>query len=504
MTTYNHLDQPTEIDSATEMCCDGEIELGAKTVLLISAYFPPGTSSGTMRTVKFAEYLPDFGWTPVVLTMNPEAYHPNRIDPTWVRIQNSQLRVYRTPVWMPDRTLSRWYKRLHDMGRSKAAGEDSNSPLNPGRGPEQSKRPWPIRVLRDWLHFPDDYGGWLIPGILEGRRIMRREKIDVVYSTSPSTVTHLIAMRLKRFTNLPWIADFRDPWEVLFPECVYLDENRLKRAAEIRAGERVVASADLVITNTDRACSAYQKRFPYLPATKFVTLPNGFDPQDFENIPHTNSEGPKLTIMYAGTFFADLRSPNEILEAVTELVNEGRLDPDRFVLKIVGSSSFTQPETPVIEVIPRVSHSKSLRMMAESDILLLLQQSEKYRLQIPAKTYEYMAAQKWILAIAPEGATADLVRRMPNGMLVLPGHREDLKNAILHFYRLFLEKRLYPVPQDEILIRSFRRRDQTRVLAEWLDRASRNRKREVRTGLNPVLLKRRNPRSALPQTPRTY
>jgi hypothetical protein len=442
-----------------------------------------------MRTVKFVEYLPDFGWTPIVLTMNPDAYHPNRIDPTWVRIHNSQLRVYRTPVWMPDRILSRWYKRLRNMGQS-TTGEDSHSRYNSGRVPEESKRRWPTRVVRDWLHFPDHYGGWLVPGILEGRSIIRRERVDVIYSTSPSTVTHLIAMALKRIVGVPWIADFRDPWEALFPECVYFDENHLKRVAEIKAGESVVASADLVITNTDRACDAYRNRFPQLPASKFVTLPNGFDPQDFENISHTNSEGSKLTLMYAGTFFADLRSPNEILEAVTELIKEGRLDPNRFVLRIVGSSSFSQPETPAIELIPRVSHSKSLQMMAESDILLLLQQSEKYRLQIPAKTYEYMASKKWILAIASEGATADLVRQMPNAALVLPGRGDELKNALLHFYRLFLEKRLYPIPYDEALVRSFSRHDQTRVLAEWLDRASRTPKHGgTRSGLNttPVL-----------------
>ena len=423
-----------------------------------------------MRTVKFAEYLPTFGWTPVVLTMNADAYHPLRIDPTWARVQNSELKVHRTPVWMPDRALARWYKRLRNLGRL-SPRENSNNNFSPGSGLQPVNRAWPIRVVRDWLHFPDDYGGWLVPGILEGRSIIRPERIDVIYSTSPSTVTHLIAMALKRFAGVPWIADFRDPWEALFPECVYFDENHLKRAAEIKVGERVVASADLVITNTDRARSAYQNRFPHLRASKFVTLPNGFDPQDFENVSRTNSEGPKLTVVYAGTFFAGLRSPNEILDAVTELVSERHVDPQRFVLKIVGSGSLSRPKTSAIEVLPRVSHSASLQMMAEADILLLLQQSEKYRLQIPAKTYEYMAARKWILAIAPEGATADLVRRMPNGLVIQPGQKELLKNAISNLYSMFLQKRLYPVPHDEVLIRSFTRQEQTKVLAEWLNRA---------------------------------
>lgn len=320
------------------------------------------------------------------------------------------------------------------------------------------------------MHFPDDYGGWLFPGTRAGKKVLREEKISFLYSTSPSPVAHMIAQRLKHATGLPWIADFRDPWEALFPECFFMDdENKLKHALEIKVGEKAIAAADLVIANTESARIAFVNRFPNLPKEKFVALPNGFDPKDFASVRPTTSEGQKLTFTHAGTFFPGLRTPDEILTALAELIREGTIDPARVTLKFVGCGNFSSPELPTLEVIPRVSHAESLRIMAESDVLLLPQQSDKYNLMIPAKAYEYMAVGKWVLAIAPEGATAGLVKRMPNGIVVAPGDKQDLKARIAAFYTMFLNKKLYPVPRDQALIDSYTRREQTGVLARWMN-----------------------------------
>jgi hypothetical protein len=88
---------------------------------------------------------------------------------------------------------------------------------------------------------------------------------------------------------------------------------------------------------------------------------------------------------------------------------------------------------------------------------------------IPAKAYEYMAVGKWVLAIAPEGATAGIVKRMPNGIVVAPRDKQDLKSRIAAFYTMFLNKKLYPVPRDQALINSYTRREQTGVLARWMN-----------------------------------
>jgi glycosyltransferase involved in cell wall biosynthesis len=107
--------------------------------------------------------------------------------------------------------------------------------------------------------------------------------------------------------------------------------------------------------------------------------------------------------------------------------------------------------------------------MRDSDLLLLFQNSPKYNMQVPAKTYEYMASGKWILTVAPPGATTELVAPLPNNIVVEPKDHAGMKAAILRLYDLFLQGRLYPVPRNVEMVRRFDRRNQCRDLAVWFN-----------------------------------
>jgi glycosyltransferase involved in cell wall biosynthesis len=437
-------------------------------VLMIAHYFPPGTSSGTLRTVKFAKYLPDSNWEPFILTMRTEAYHPSRIDPSLLAEIDNGLKVYRTPVWMPDRLLVSLKKSIFaagteapQLGRAPATAD----PVSPG---VQSGL---ARHIRDWLQFPDAYGGWLVPGFWQAQKLMRDQKIDLIYSTAPSPVAHMIALLLRRWGRRPWVADFRDPWECLFPESVYVEgEHRWRRQAEIAWAKRVVQGADLVIANTERLCRAFRDRFQNSPPGKFVTIPNGFDAEDFRGLRPGPDPAGKFTICHAGTFFGQLRSPDEVLVAIHELVEEGQIDPADLRVILVGCGVCETYKAPYLEVIPRVGYKKSLQIMADSHVLLLLQQSPKYWLQVPAKTYEYLAIRRWILAITPEGATRDVVTALPNAIVIQPGQGQDLKCSILRLYRMHRSGRLYPCPVSDDAVRQFSREEQTRTLSNHFSR----------------------------------
>jgi glycosyltransferase involved in cell wall biosynthesis len=429
--------------------------------LMIAHYFPPGTSSGTLRTVAFAKYLPEFDWQPLVLTMHPSAYHSLRQDASLAQAISPDLKVHRTVVWAPDRTLARWKKRLSPSSNGSKSAEP----------PPQAVTAIPSRKnalahLRDWFQFPDAYGGWLVPALWRGYRVMKAEKVDVIYSTAPSPVAHMIAMGLKKLTGCAWVADFRDPWECLFPDTVYIEgEHALRQRAEVAVAEKVVRRADLVIANTARLCSAFYDRFPDLPRQKFVTIPNGFDSDDFTGVATRPDPGGVFTIAHLGTFFDTLRSPDEVLVAIRELVDAGEVDPQKLRVKLVGCGPYRKHAAPYLEVIPRVAHHESLEMMAQSHVLLLLQQSPKYFLQVPAKTYEYMATGQWILTVAGEGATRDTVAGLPNGIVVTPGRADELKAAILKLYRAHLAGSLYPAPAARECVNRFSRKEQTRTLA---------------------------------------
>src|SRR2546426_2296446 len=124
---------------------------------MIAYHFPPeGSSSGVLRTLKFSKYLPEFGWRPHVLTLKEEFYL--RRDEELARDIPSDVVVHRTNALDPRFSCS----------------------------------------------LPDRFAGWVPFGVLEGKRVSRRQKIDAIFSTSPLPSAHLIALLLKRSLGYPW------------------------------------------------------------------------------------------------------------------------------------------------------------------------------------------------------------------------------------------------------------------------------------------------------------
>ncbi len=67
-----------------------------KRVLLLAYLFPPIANSGTQRPLKFAKYLTQYGWEPIVMTASHcEAY---QTDPALLDELPKSVRVMRVPM----------------------------------------------------------------------------------------------------------------------------------------------------------------------------------------------------------------------------------------------------------------------------------------------------------------------------------------------------------------------------------------------------------------------
>ena len=149
---------------------------------------------GLVRAMKFAKYLPEYGWEPVVLTVKPTV--EAGADP-------GQTRVYRTGYV----DIIEKVKGLVGMDNGR---REVNKTLA-ARGSGEKKGSGGT-FLRELISLPDEEIGWYNFALEEGKKILRDEKIDLIFSTSPPETAHLIARKLKRHRHLPWIADLRDLW----------------------------------------------------------------------------------------------------------------------------------------------------------------------------------------------------------------------------------------------------------------------------------------------------
>ena len=176
-----------------------------KKVLIISYYFPPSGGSGVQRWLKFVKYLPEFGYEPIVLTVDPTVASYPQIDATLLQDIPSLVRVERTTT----REMLSLYKRVSPTKEIPYGGFANEN--------TQGLFSTISRFIRGNFFLPDPRRGWNKFAYKKACELIEQEQIDTVITTSPPHSTQLIGLKLKkRFPSIQWIADLRDPWRDIF------------------------------------------------------------------------------------------------------------------------------------------------------------------------------------------------------------------------------------------------------------------------------------------------
>jgi glycosyltransferase involved in cell wall biosynthesis len=437
-------------------------------VLLIHFSFPPDGTVGSQITAKFAKYLPQCGWEPHVLTAKERYY--TQIDPTTVRDVVRWDLVHRTATIPHPRHAYLAVKALFN-GSHRAAGA-AEAPHAAA-----SARSGLRRTLRSLLTVPDDVTGWIPPAVMAGLWLIKRHQIGCLFSSGPPWTNHLVAYILARVTGLPWAACFEDPWSQVKATVAAEDSSPLSLRLEARLERAVVARANAVICLNDHHRQVMVAQSGGLPAGKFITIPNGYDPDEFRSIDDSASVPPRdqFVVTYVGSIYFT-RTPRHVFIAVRQLIDSGGLSPDRFRMQFIGDCATAEgqsirvlaAECGVAEFLhlrPLVPRDEAIRAMQQAHILLVL--AHDWVVQIPAKVYHYARVGRPILALAPEGATADFIRRSGAGTVVDPQDVEGIARALSHYWDRFTTGRPL-IGANSDFLRRFDRRRLTADLSELL------------------------------------
>jgi glycosyltransferase involved in cell wall biosynthesis len=443
-----------------------------KKILLISYHFPPSAAIGGLRTSNFAKYLPSFGWIPHVLTL--EDHYLNA--PDWERLKDlgaikiikaGQLPTLRDAYLLTKKSCNRILKR-NPIPQKKLEMPDSSwiTRSNTETLSEKLKR----YLISLFLTFPDLESGWILPAIFQAVREIRNEKINCFLTTLPPISVHLVGTLVKMMTGVKWVADFRDPWmtgRIKFPSCAL--SNKIESWLE----REVIRKADLVIFNVQQMRDAYKSKYATETASKFIHIPNSIDHRTFSQVrPLKKYE--KFTLSYVGSFYWD-RSPEPIFDALSQLIREGRVDPEEVRVKLVGTCQYVKGEPiakmiraydldPVVQVLEAVPYLNALEIIRQSHLALLFAPNQP--LQIPGKVYDYIGAGAKILAIAEKSATADLIHSTNCGKTFHPLDIENIKEFIFET----MANRPSIDPDYSMVISQFDARRITESLANHLNR----------------------------------
>jgi glycosyltransferase involved in cell wall biosynthesis len=410
-----------------------------KNVLMIAYVFPPIAYAGTYRTLRFCRYLPENGWLPSVVTIK----HAPDLDND-IRLLNQlppEIDIYRTPTidfWRM------WERHKKTVRRSKAEISDNDLLPNSVKSDNRitsnlSKRV--KAVFWEILTIPDHMVFWVPFAIVRSIGILLKNHIDLVYTTSPPHSSQIIGLVISRALKKPWVADFRDP---ILDSSGYKPPSKIRFWVDRTLEKIIVQNAHNVLIISDHYKQIMEDRYPSL-VKKFITVQNSYDPTDFENIQPAIFN--KFTIIYSGTFYSN-RNPQLFLQGFglwyrdqppeiqqnVQVIFYGLMPPDslRYIEEaglegVIFAPGIISKE----ELIPQLKGAGLL--------LLIIGFDPESRGTITSKIFEYMACNRPILAIIPEGDASDILKKYKQTYCVNSEDKNLIYDYLCQAYRRYSE-----------------------------------------------------------------
>lgn len=427
-----------------------------KKVLIITYYWIPSGGAGVQRWVKFAKYLRQYGWEPIIYTPeNPE--YPS-IDHSFEKDIPADITVLKTPIWEP-------YNVYRNLTGKK------NQAINAGFISENKKQGWKDKLsiwIRGNFLIPDPRRFWIKPSVGFLSDYLKENPVDAIITTGPPHSMHLIGMGLKKnFPSLPWVADFRDPWTNID---FYKDLNLTWFADKIhhKLEREVLQKADTVLV----VSRGMEEEFAPMKPKKLQVITNGYDESDVQV--GTLALDGRFSISHIGTLNA-ARNPRIVWKVLSEICAENVDFKKDLQIQLVGKVDFSVLEDiqsyglqEQLLKIDYLSHSEAIAKQNTSQVLMLLiNQSGNAKGILTGKFFEYLAAKRPILAVGPtDGDAAVVLNETGAGVIVDFADEQATKTAILNYYNQY-KKGTLSVQSESV--ERFSRRSLTGELTGLLD-----------------------------------
>ena len=360
---------------------------------MLTAAWPPVARVGGRRPLRLARRLGGLGWTPVVLTPDPDSAFdpPAPIDFSLVA---PPVEVHRVAALFPSNRLRAALRG--PVGRL--------APRLAGAALAAHRR----------LLLPDVFPEWTAAAVRAARAL---EPVDVVWVTGGPWGLFVCGAAVAAALDRPLVLDYRDPWsaEPIVGRAAALSARRL---APLLEGPILRRAAAVIYVNEDML-RQNEARFGRPPGQPWEVIPNGFDPEDLGTLPPTRFERP--TLLYAGNCYANRRM-QPVLEALARGFGPGQaglaLDVYGSVEPAAAAWLAAHPLPGRVHISGRVGAdvlAAHLRGAAASLMLV----GDTHHHALSGKIFDYLAVDRPILVVGPpDCAAGELVRRAGVGAAV--------------------------------------------------------------------------------------
>lgn len=398
-----------------------------KGILIISYVFPPFPGIGSRRWAKFAKYLSRSGYQIHVISC--ENYFTN--ESQWTKdTLNENINVYNLSPGI-SRHLNNTPKSLKEklLYRSSLFISRMLSKGNPYD-----------RALFWNKKLPE----------LTRQIIQTHPEIkNIIVSGAPFNNLVYIGKLKEEYPNINFIADFRDPWTSNKTAFGFDSLGKQRQQYEIQNEQLVLNTYDYIITVADELTNELKQK-PRNSSNQFLTIPNGFDKEDF-SVTQSTVKKDKLKFIFTGTFY---NKATHHFESLIDALNNIQNTNPKIYQNIEFHFYGTQPPS-IKELAKRSSITNihfhqplSLNKMYEAIQaagICMLFLSDDINYSFSTKFCEYISQKKKIALFSIDGPTANFIASNNIGYHIKPSTvtenifriYKDYKNNQLLFNPIF-------------------------------------------------------------------
>ena len=275
-----------------------------------------------------------------------------------------------------------------------------------------------FKLARQFIPFyariPDEFRAWvpLAEAAVLAELQRRRFAPDLIVTFGDPMSDHLLGLRLASKLDLPWVAHFSDPWS----DNPFRRHDLLANFVNRNLERRVVAGADRLIFTSPETVNLVMRKYPEEWRQKCSVLPHCFDAALYP--PRTPAVG-TLVARHLGNFYGYrtplpvFRALRLILDKQPEILRNVRFDlVGRIPRWVTYHPAFRRLPRNLVRLVSTVAYSDALKLMSESDLLLVIDGPAELSVFLPSKLIEYIGAGVPICGIVPPGTSANLLRRL--------------------------------------------------------------------------------------------
>lgn len=399
-----------------------------KKVLIICYYWPPAGGPGVQRWLKFVTYLKQFNIEPTIFIPENPSYPI--IDEDLLNEVPKDLNILKFPIKEPyaaAKLLSKKKTKTISKGIIETKNKSFLNSL--------------LLFVRGNFFIPDARIAWVKPSVKYLEKYLKDNPQDAIITSGPPHSLHLIGRQLQQKLQVKWIADFRDPWTTIhYHKSLKLLNISAKKHKRLESEVLNVADHVLVTSPTTK------QEFKEITSKPISVITNGFEPDTIENPPLSK----KFTLAHIGSLLTE-RNPKVLWQVLAEISKENKTFAEDLELTFAGALSdeviFSLKKTGLYSSAVfkgYVSHTEAKLLQRSAQVLLVLEiDSPDTKAIIPGKIFEYLQANRPIVALGPEGSDmAFILKTTSAGNFIKATDKAGIRAIILQYYFNFKEGKL--------------------------------------------------------------